>query len=252
MKKWTQLFFSNIGKRTENQDFISIVSSKKSKRIIDIVIVCDGVGGRPNGHECSNTVGKEVLKRVSGYLKKRKSKSCLNENDLNALKGILSKLSRLNASPLSRTTLALVLVDRKKNKNGYSCIALWAGDSRIYAIEAEGHAFQISSDQYNEEGYISVLFSGDGNLIGEMGSKYICLNDPLLICATTDGMNCQLNGLYKYLVACLYSGIQDNKAFEKTTTKFLGSLVSDNYSAALLYKMHSVGVIKKAYKKISM
>ena len=252
MKKWTQLFFSNIGKRDENQDFLSLTSVRTHKRIIDVLIVCDGVGGRPDGGKCSNTVGKEVQKKVLHYLHKRNARKSLNENDLHLLKRKLSDLPELDAPPLSRTTLALVLFDRLKSKYGNGCITLWAGDSRIYAIEATGDAFQISNDQYNEDGHLSVVFSGDGKLIGDMGSRYIYFKDPLLICATSDGMNCQTKGLYKFLIACLYLNTRDNITFEKLTTEFLGNIISDNYSAAMIYKKHSPAIIKRAYKKISV
>ena len=250
MKKWTILSFSNIGKRDENQDFLSCISIKKNKRVIDVLIVCDGVGGRPSGQECSRTIGNEIQKEVLSFIRNRKTKSCLNRHDLTILKRNLSGLKKLKASPMSRTTLALTLVDRKRNRYGNSCLTLWAGDSRIYAVESNGKAFQISNDQYNENGHISVVFTGEGKLIGEMGSQQLYLKEPLLICSTTDGMNCVLNDLFKFLVQCVYFRIQDDHIFEKKATKFLGNLVSDNYSVALLYRDHSDSVISKTYDKI--
>ena len=116
MIKWTKIFFSKIGLREQNQDFLSFFSIKKNKRLIDVLIICDGVGGRPNGKDCSNVVGKEVERKIRGYLNRRKSKTCLNEHDMNSIKKILSDLPKLSAVPLSMTTLSLVINDRKKNK----------------------------------------------------------------------------------------------------------------------------------------
>ncbi len=250
MKKWISISFSNIGKRESNQDFVYKESIKVKRRRIEVLLVCDGVGGRPNGEECSKEVGNEIIKVVKSYVSKRKSAKALTKLDTDIIKRLLSLLPKLNAPVMSRTTATLMLIDRKNTKNGYSCISLWAGDSRAYLIEEEKQPVQISTDQYNSEGHLSVVFGGDGKLYGELGRNFSVLKKPILYCVTTDGMNSQLKGLYKFFLSCVYHHINSDTTFEFQSTRFLSSIISDNYSSAMLYRIRPKSILSKTLKQI--
>lgn len=252
MEHWIKVFFSNIGKRETNQDFIIATSIKSKRRKIELIIVCDGVGGRPNGKECSEVIGSEILKQIKSFLRNRKSKLSLNNIDAGKLVKKLSNLPTLGAPSSSRTTFSLLLIDKKETSKGFSCLTIWAGDSRIYSIDSIGSALQISNDQYDENNHLAVVFGGDGKLHGKLGHSFFITKNPLLFCLTSDGMNSQLKGLFKFFVACVYYNITTNKEFEYQSTKYLGNLVSDNYSAALVYRIYSKSTIRRVYKKISL
>lgn len=252
MHNWTNIFFSNIGKRENNQDFICINSIKSKRRRIQLMLVCDGVGGRPNGKECSEIVGCELSKQINSYLKKRKSKLSLSRLDTDKLLRIISNLPVLNGLSESRTTVSLLIVDKKETCRGYSCITLWAGDSRIYSVDTLGNAKQISKDQYDDNGHLSVVYTGEGKLVGKLGYSFFTIKDPLLFCITTDGMNSSLKGLFNFFVACVYHGIYSNQEFEYQTTKFLGKLISDNYSAIMIYRKYSKISLARIYRNISL
>ena len=252
MSNWTNIAFTNIGKRSNNQDFFCVKSIKSRRKKFFVMLVCDGVGGRPNGAECSLAVGNKIISVVVSYLLKRKSHRTLGDNDAVRISKLLSELSPLEAPQVGRTTASLMIIDQKEHKAGYTCVSIWAGDSRIYSIEQSGLCKQISHDHYNEEGHLSVVFGGDGKLHGLLSHTVLYSKAPLAYVVTSDGMNSQLTGLFKFFFACIFHNISDNGLFESKAKKYLGSLVSDNYSITMLYNNCPNNIILNSFKKMQV
>jgi hypothetical protein len=250
MKKWSTLCFSNIGPGKENQDSFNICEFRKKERIIYTLLVCDGMGGHVDGKQCSSVICEKISEKVTAYLRKKIRKRPINETNIASIQKILGSLSVKDGNPLSRTTMTLLVFDTKRTKKGYCCLSFWAGDSRIYAIESTGKAEQVSEDQKNKEGHIVTFYSGDGTLSGSLGSKCSYMKDPIAILNTSDGLNCQLNGLYKFILAFLFDGICTNEGFEQETLSFLGDLLRDNTTALLLFRNYPKSIFEKAYYRI--
>ena len=126
-------------KRNNNQDCFLI---KELGENLILMIVCDGMGGAAGGSEASTTAANEFAAYIEQQLQIGKTESYLTvlENALekaNKSVGDMAKSSKeLNGMG---TTLVCAVFD------GESYYCLWVGDSRIYAITANGLS-QISHD----------------------------------------------------------------------------------------------------------
>lgn len=251
MTKWIKTLCSEVGKKKENQDFVAARSFRSHRRKIDVLIVCDGVGGHLGGSQCSKAIGEAVLGVVEKYLSRRKSGRSLDKEDANLLGQRLASLPITNAPKDSATTLALALFDRKNGKSGHSIVTAWVGDSHVYLFEIADAGKQLTSDHHDEEGRLTRYITGDGRVHGGLEIRHFTANSPYGICLTTDGVHekCQLSELYNFLLFCIDHRVTSDGRFSEAMTLFLGDNIDDNYSAVLLYHpLSSSQVIKTAAK----
>jgi len=102
--------------RKENQDALQYLTTKYG----DLFVVCDGVGGLPNGTLASNTATKSIIKAFS-----------ISAGDttelrlLDAMENGQKSVMKANPKPLGTTVAACCLYKGLAH-------AAWCGDSRIY------------------------------------------------------------------------------------------------------------------------
>ena len=102
--------------RTENQDSLGYIKVGAN----DLFVICDGVGGLPNGALASKTAVDSIISYFSMI------SSAVPETHLqSAMKKTQQAVMKANPKPLGTTVVALYLGDG-------AAYAAWCGDSRIY------------------------------------------------------------------------------------------------------------------------
>ena len=102
--------------RTENQDSLGYIKVGTN----DLFVICDGVGGLPNGALASKTAVDSIISDFSMI------SSAGPETHLqSAMKKAQKAVMKANPKPLGTTVVALYL-------DGGTAYAAWCGDSRIY------------------------------------------------------------------------------------------------------------------------
>jgi len=102
--------------RTENQDSLGYIKVGAN----DLFVICDGVGGLPNGTLASKTAVDSIISDFSMI------SSAGPETHLqSAMKKAQKAVMKANPKPLGTTVVALYLGDG-------TAYAAWCGDSRIY------------------------------------------------------------------------------------------------------------------------
>ena len=102
--------------RTENQDSLGYIKVDTN----DLFVICDGVGGLPNGALASKTAVDSIISDFS------MTSTATPETHLkSAMKKAQNAVMKTNPKPLGTTVVALYLGDG-------TAYAAWCGDSRIY------------------------------------------------------------------------------------------------------------------------
>jgi protein phosphatase len=102
--------------RTENQDSLGYIKVGTN----DLFVICDGVGGLPNGALASKTAVDSIISDFS------MTSTATPETHLqSAMKRAQNAVMKTNPKPLGTTVVALYLGDG-------TAYAAWCGDSRIY------------------------------------------------------------------------------------------------------------------------
>jgi len=102
--------------RTENQDSLGYIKVGTN----DLFVICDGVGGLPNGALASKTAVDSIISDFSMI------SSAEPETHLqSAMKKAQKAVMKANPKPLGTTVVALYL-------DGGTAYTAWCGDSRIY------------------------------------------------------------------------------------------------------------------------
>ena len=131
---------TDIGrKRKNNQDCFFI---REFEEDFVLMIVCDGMGGAAGGSEASRLAADTFAAHVESNIKRGNTEEYLSilENALDAAnKSVVEKAKSEKELEGMGTTIVCAIFD----KDTYYC--LWVGDSRIYAITADG-IMQISHD----------------------------------------------------------------------------------------------------------
>ena len=102
--------------RTENQDSLGYIKVGAN----DLFVICDGVGGLPNGALASKTAVDSIISDFSMI-----SSAGPETHLLSAMKKAQKAVMKANPKPLGTTVVALYL-------DGGTAYAAWCGDSRIY------------------------------------------------------------------------------------------------------------------------
>ena len=102
--------------RTENQDSLGSIKVGAN----DLFVICDGVGGLPNGALASKTAVDSIISDFSMI-----SSSGSETHLKSAMKKAQKAVMKANPKPLGTTVVVLYLVDG-------TAYTAWCGDSRIY------------------------------------------------------------------------------------------------------------------------
>ena len=137
MQLVNQIYYSGIGRRKINEDFI-FPEQPASKS--DIYLVCDGMGGTSYGELASKLAGLAV----NAYLdEKRIIKPSNITNSIFHANGLIHQFSEKYPNTKGMgTTIALLA----KGKD--ALYAAWVGDSRIYQIRDGKVVFQSKDHSY--------------------------------------------------------------------------------------------------------
>jgi len=171
--------------RSENQDSLG----RKSVLDHHLFVVCDGVGGLPNGKLASKTVVQSLLSAF--YPDKLKLPHSLQST----METAQSSLMSIEPKPLGTTVVALCIFEEK-------AYAGWCGDSRIYhfrngALQWMSRDHNVLHDILNKGGRsgekflnpqaLNRFFGREFSVDSEFQSISIKKGDILLLC--TDGLS---------------------------------------------------------------
>ncbi len=149
------------------------------------------------------------------------------------VEGVKIKGSMVRKFP---TTLALAYAQEESNGQGIRIHILWAGDSRVYLLDAKGLA-QLTKDDTDVEDALENLMS-DGAMTNVLSSdgkykinfKTICLTSPSLIFAATDGCFGYIPSPMEFEYIMLKSLVENNTpvAFKRTLKNTLSQYAGDD------------------------
>ena len=108
--------------RKENQDALQYLTTKFG----DLFVVCDGVGGLPNGALASQTAADSIIKGFS-----TSTGDTTELQLLDAMENGQKSVMKVNPKPLGTTAAACCLYKGTAH-------ATWCGDSRIYHFRDSG------------------------------------------------------------------------------------------------------------------
>ncbi len=171
--------------RSENQDCLG----RKSLLDHHLFVVCDGVGGLPNGKLASKTAVQSLLSAFSP------DNTPLPQSLQVALKAAQSAVMETHPKPLGTTVAALCLFEN-------TAYAGWCGDSRIYhfrndAMQWMSRDHNVLHDILNKGGRsggrflnpqaLNRFFGREFSVDAEYFTLSIEKNDRLLLCS--DGLS---------------------------------------------------------------
>ncbi len=202
-----------------------------------LLVLCDGVGSRQNGALYSKAVGEAAVECTSRYLKARRSRRGIGERDVSTLRQRIQRLSVLEVPGDPACTLVLVLLDRRRRKDGYPFLVIWAGDSRAIAVGPDGKLDEWTHDHHDEEGRLRSYFGRKGRVFGSLGSHCGSTAVPNGVCLTSDGIHerCEAAELARFVRYCMHNQICRDEELLAELTFFLGRNINDNYSMILAY-----------------
>lgn len=205
---------------------MALYQLSKGRRFWLLGIVCDGIGGLPEGENASGYVVRQVLGwfRGSGYkIKKQRKLRLALGRLLFQLHEELKDYGRHEGICLG-TTVTFFFIRNKQ--------LIWGhlGDSRLYFFHQK-KLNQLTIDHQEEDGALNRAL-GVGSWRGvSMGRKRIRKGDRILLC--TDGFyrGLLLEELYSYL-ACQLSGEEQMKRLlQQIAERKLTMGEQDNLSA---------------------
>jgi hypothetical protein len=252
--RWITLSCSCLGKRELNQDFVSTGTFFLRGRRVEVIVLCDGVGGISGSDLCAKRVGEAAIRIVENYLRSRRSRRTLASIDAKALKLRLEKLS-IDPAPLgSATTIAVGVLERTQRSGKSGIIALWAGDTRIHLIEKDGCNYPLTIDHHDEEGRLTSYIRNDGTLFGRLDVNFFSSAAPFILYGTTDGVHesCRLGELVSFFLYCAYHKTRSSQVFSENLARFLSKNMSDNFSAAVVYQLMRRERVKKLFDALKL
>jgi len=117
--------FSERGVRTDNEDYIQIVSNPIDDR--HLFVVCDGMSGHDKGEVASQVVGSAICECWEQALSERDVKSVLREAFKQASEALDAKADMLNHVEMGTTMVLAAII-------GNELSIAHAGDSRAYFL----------------------------------------------------------------------------------------------------------------------
>ncbi len=137
MQLINQTYYSGIGRRKINEDFIFPENPNKKS---DLYLVCDGMGGAIFGELASKLAGLAV----NAYLEKKpKIKSSNIKDSIYHANGLIHQFTKKYPKTKGMGTTIAMLA---KGEDAF--YAAWVGDSRIYQIRDGEIIFQSKDHSY--------------------------------------------------------------------------------------------------------
>ena len=236
---WKINSVTNIGKRKKNQDFIISKQIQKDYRIIDIHVLCDGIGQFSQSGLCAKYAAEGIVNLIQIYFGKRKSKGKLDKTDLIELEKIIKqRLSIKNINEVAGTTMVATIIDRNIENGKINFIYLWSGDSRLYFKETNCKLVQLTNDHV-EKGEINKPITSSinerGQIIGNLEGGFVSTENFQYVALTSDGIHdrCSRNELQDFLDYISNFIKPRNKRVEEDLLHFLYHNKSDNLSLIL-------------------
>lgn len=161
--------------------------------------------------------------------------------DLQAPRSALrSKL--LRALP---TTMALAVVQRhQSDENSWTCHLMWAGDSRIYALDPAGGARQLTLDDVRDGGDAMANLREDSVVSNAMSAdvpfdvhhRAVDLTAPFLLIAATDGCFGYFPSPmhFEHLILATLRDAPDTRSWSAMVQSRIAAVTGDDASMALL------------------
>src|ERR1044072_8513947 len=233
MKHWLTAAATEQGPRRENDDHVAVSTWKHKRKRYHSIVICDGIGSLAGSGTCSSRTASLATNAAKDFVSSRKSArpfGCLDESKLvDQLYGAFSDCLELKNQG---TTLALVLF------NDRSAIVAWAGDSRIYALMADGALNQVTSDHLDADGRIVRYVSGDGRILGGLETRLLDMKRVVALIGTTDGLHdcCSRDEFREFIVYSITGQGVGADSFKSDVIAFLGRNISDNTTIGLVYQ----------------
>lgn len=168
------------GRREKNEDSLAFWHMKKGRQNRIMAIICDGIGGLPQGEQASSYVIRQMAGwyMTEGYrIEKIKKTEKILQQLCYQIHGELKEYGKENGIRLG-TTMTMLVLDNKR----YVCVHY--GDCRLYLFR-KGKIQQLTRDDCEKNGAINKAIGvGEWNL-GQFSSGKIRLGDSFLLC--TDG-----------------------------------------------------------------
>ncbi|MCC8129416.1 MAG: protein phosphatase 2C domain-containing protein [Clostridiales bacterium] len=177
---------------------------------------------------------EELQRSIQGYLQSAFAVSAPYAKSENVLKGSLSR-------PLP-TTAAIACA--QEGGDGVLLHTIWAGDSRVYLLDAQGLA-QLTEDDIEGEDALSNLtndspmtnvISLDGNYILHVRRYGIRADQPALVIAATDGCFGYLQTPmdFECMMLCCLEEAETEQAFRDNLRDCMREVTGDDFSFGLM------------------
>ena len=209
--------FSEIGKRSNNEDCCSIVDIPGKRTLF---VVCDGMGGHFGGEIASRT----VCDVFSAYWQKHVEVEDSPEKIEGATAAASEAIDRESGRNQMGTTLVMASVEGRKAHIAH------AGDSRCYIIDIKGNVKYRTID-HEDRGYITNSFFTGMSQDTHPEVKVVELEplDRILLCS---------DGLYKAVDdEALLHTLHCARDVQQVMEKYIAicrQAASDNYSAIII------------------
>jgi serine/threonine protein phosphatase PrpC len=220
---------SNIGGRTENQDFYDSAQTKFG----ELIIVCDGMGGHNGGRYAAERAVRIIIEEVTKSNDTNAAKA-LQEAILKANEAIWQE-SNINASlkGMGSTVVALLITPEK-------AICCHVGDSRIYQLRKgkilhrtsdHSHVFDlVRQGKMTEE---QARLSDKSNVITRSLGTKLALNVEI-----TDNLSYKVSDRFLLCTVGIWSMIPESRLIKMISEE-------DNVEsvvANLLEKINTIGI----------
>lgn len=236
MKSWLIGSASLRGSRSCNEDYALASSWKFGRDSYYLISVSDGISQMAGSAECSRLAVESCLNAATSYVASRKSrhpfilKSCAGFK-----KHFTNGLRSMDAAANQGATVGLVVFTYKAALLG------WAGDSRIYALMADGSLCQLTTDHHSPAGDITSFVRGNGEVIGGLHVKYTSMKEVVALIGTTDGVHerCSHEELRQFILYLIYSRMIGSDEVKEELEKFLGENLADNATLCIAHRQLS-------------
>jgi serine/threonine protein phosphatase PrpC len=233
VRAWHSCHGSITGPRESNDDAF-LVLSWKAWRCYHLLVLCDGIGGLPGSGACSQQVIAISEEIARTFLEQRESARPFADDECQIFMNHLTQgLGTLSGSSNHGTTFALALFSYR------SALVAWAGDSRIYALMADGTLQQLTEDHHNTKGHITKFVTGNGMVMAGLEVRQFPMDNVVAIIGTSDGIHeaCSTEELRQFTVYCMAKRLVDSKVVGMELRRFLQESISDNATFGLVYKV---------------
>ncbi|MET0965278.1 MAG: hypothetical protein ABWZ02_02710, partial [Nakamurella sp.] len=143
------------------------------------------------------------------------------------------------------TTMALAAVDRTGPVEGtWRCLLFWSGDSRVYLLQPDSGASQLTTDDIRDQGdamanlrqdsVISNALSADTAFV--VNHRRIELSEPFLLVAATDGCFGYLPSPmhFEWLLLSTLQNSTDTELWSARLQEYISAISGDDASMAVL------------------